>query len=157
MEIAQYQGVSLKGEELLNTNKEGLQQMAMSVIQSVAEGESDPMRVLITAKKGIEFLTQVEKNVKKYVAGQQIQKGGLTMFNATLTEKSDPAKWDYSGCNDYELLRLNSDMEELKAKIKKRETFLQSLTSPVINPDTGEEINPAVKTFGAMNVSVTLK
>ena len=120
-------GVSLELTTLLNCNKEYRNLFAQSIIEGVQDGYSDPQQVLITAKKGIEIFTLIEKNVKGFVSARQIQKGGITLYGATITEKKDPDKYDFSVCEDEEYNEMLKDLEKLKAQIKERETLLKAI------------------------------
>jgi hypothetical protein len=143
-------------ESILTSDKAIRENFAKAVIQEVAEGNKDPQHVLIMAKKAVETFTLIEKNVKPYVAGKQIQKGGITLYNATIISKSDPDKYDFTVCEDPVWDDLDKQEKDIKARKKKREDFLKNLTEDMAMMD-GVVIHPPSKTFGAENVSVTLK
>lgn len=54
------------------------------------------------------------------------------------------------------LIKIDAEMEVLKAEKKKLQTLLQSMTKPQADIDTGEIINPAKKTRDGLNIAVTL-
>lgn len=143
-------------ESFLTSNKATRDDFAKGVIQEVAEGYADPTKILLMAKKAVEVFTVIEKNVKPFVAGRGIQKGGLTLYDATITEKKDADKYDYSACNDSKINELYAKFEEIKKDIRDRETFLKTLKEPMSTLE-GEIINPPAVTHGAQNISVTLK
>jgi hypothetical protein len=149
-------GLSFELDNLMASDKAFRTTLAQSVVQDVTEGNLDATQVLIYACKGEEFFKSVIDNVRPIVAGKQIQKGGLKLHEAELIEKKNPDKYDFSVCGDSVWDSLNAKLNQIKTHIKARETFLKSLTEPVATMD-GEIINPPAITYGAMNVSVSLK
>lgn len=153
-------GVSLELTTLLSCNKEYRTLFAQSIIQGVQDGYSDAQQVLITARKGIEIFTLIEKNVKPFVSEKQIQKGGVTLYGATITEKKDPDKYDFSVCEDEYYNDLCKQAEKLKVEIKEREAILKLTKQSFAVVDgryAGDVINPPSIIYGAQNVAVMLK
>ncbi len=147
--------VSLLFGDLMTSNKATRLDLSQWVVQEVKSGEIDALKAFIYACKAEEYFKSIVDNVRPIVAGKQIQKGGLKLYDTEIIEKKNPDKYDYSSCSDSEWDRLNALLEDTKAKLKVRETFLKSLTEPVSTMD-GEIINPPSITYGAMNVSVKL-
>jgi hypothetical protein len=147
--------LSIQLDGLMNSNKDRRTTLAKSVIQDVTEGNLSATEVLIYACKAEEYFKSIVDNVRPIVASKQIQKGGIKLYNSEIIEKKNPDKYDYSSCSDSEWDRLNALLEDTKAKLKVRETFLKGLTEQVSTMD-GEIINPPSITYGAMNVSVKL-
>jgi hypothetical protein len=149
-------GLSFELNRLMGSNKAYRTALAQTVVDDVSNGQLDPKEVFIYAKKGEEFFKSVFDNVKPFVTSKTIQKGGITMYEATIVEKKDPDKYDYSVCSDFEWNRLNKLLEETKAKLKVREKFLKALTEPISTLE-GEIINPPSVTHGAQNIAITMK
>jgi hypothetical protein len=149
-------GLSFELDNLMTTNKAYRTALAQSVIQDVNEGIIDVTEVLIYACKGEEFFKSVVDNVRPIVAGKQIQKGGIKLYDSDIVEKKNPDKYDFTVCQDTQWNEFNALLNDVKARMKARETFLKTLTEPMATMD-GEIINPPAITFGALNVSVTLK
>lgn len=141
---------------LLASNKKQREALAQSVVQEVREGTQDPTQVFLFAKKAQDFFKSITDNVKPFVAGKQIQKGGITLYEATIIEKKDPDTWDFTVCSDSTYNQMIAEMEALNIKIKVREAFLKALIEPVSTLE-GEIINPPTKTSGSQNISVTFK
>ena len=78
-----------------------------------------------------------------------VGKDGLEKFNVKVSEAMTGVKYDYSGCGDITLDKLQKEAAELDVKIKARQKFLQTVTSKQITGDsaTGEawEIVPPIK------------
>ena len=149
-------GLSFELDNLMTTNKAYRTALAQSVIQDVNEGIIDATEVLIYACKGEEFFKSVVDNIRPIVAGKQIQKGGIKLYDSEIIEKKNPDKYDFTVCQDTQWNEFNALLNDVKARMKARETFLKTLTEPMATMD-GEIINPPAITFGALNVSVTLK
>jgi hypothetical protein len=147
--------LSIQLNGLLNSNKDRRTTLAKSVVDDVRDGNLDATEVLIYACKAEEYFKSIVDNVRPIVASKQIQKGGIKLYNSEIIEKKNPDKFDYSACTDSEWDRLNKLLEDTKAKLKVRETFLKALTEPISTLE-GEIINPPDITYGAMNVSVKL-
>lgn len=148
--------LSFELNNLLELNKASITALAQSVVYDIKEGNLDATQALIYAVKGEEFFKSVVNNVRPIVAGKQIQKGGIKMFDAEIIEKKNPDKFDFSVCNDSEWDSLNTKLNSIKAHMKTRETFLKTLTEPMATMD-GEIINPPAVTYGAQNIAVSLK
>jgi hypothetical protein len=143
-------------KKLLHTTKSDRDEMAKQVISSILDGDIDGLTAFIYASKGLEFFKGVVDNVRPIVASKQIQKGGIKLYDTEIIEKKNPDKYDFSVCSDSEWDKLNALLEDTKAKMKVRETFLKSLTEQVATMD-GEIINPPSITYGAQNVALSLK
>lgn len=148
--------LSIPTDNLMTSNKAYVTTLAQSVVQDVREGNIDAYQVFIYAGKALEFFKGISDNVRPIVAGKQLPKGGLKLYDAEIVEKKNPDKFDYSSCSDSEWDRLNKLLEDTKAKMKTRETFLKSLTESISTLE-GEIINPPDVIHGAMNVALTLK
>jgi hypothetical protein len=66
-----------------------------------------------------------------------------TILGAKVSTANLPRKWDYNG--DAGLARMETELEELKNRIKNRQKFLQAMTKEMVDPDTGEFIKPATQ------------
>jgi hypothetical protein len=149
-------GLSFELSNLMTSNKAFRTDLAQRVVQDVKDGIIDPLEAFIYANKGQEVFDAIVTNVRPIIAGKQIQKGGIKLYDAEIIEKKNPDKFDYAVCNDSEWDKLNAQLTDIKAKMKVRETFLKTLKEPMSTMD-GEIINPPSITYGAMNVAITLK
>ena len=149
-------GLSFELSNLMTSNKAFRTDLAQRVVQDVKDGIIDPLEAFIYANKGQEVFDAIVTNIRPIIAGKQIQKGGIKMYDAEIIEKKNPDKYDYSVCSDAEWDKLNAQLTDIKAKMKVRETFLKTLKEPMATMD-GEIINPPSITYGAMNIAITLK
>lgn len=145
---------------LLTSNKAQIATIIQNAVNSVNDGNIGKLEAFIIAKK-IELIGKdLVKKLKPIAETMPINKGGLTMHYAALTETTQGASWDYSNCGDIIYNDLIKQQEELKEKIENREKFLQTVTkvdTPVITEE-GETytVNPPVKS-GALGITCKLK
>jgi hypothetical protein len=82
-------------------------------------------------------------------------------YEARFEIRSAPAKLDYTACNDAEHTRLTASIEELKGRLKERESFLKSMPSCGLDivTDDGEVLRvfPPIKNPAADIIAVSLK
>lgn len=149
-------GLSFELSNLMTSNKAFRTDLAQRVVQDVKDGIIDPLEAFIYANKGQEVFDAIVTNVRPIIAGKQIQKGGIKLYDAEIIEKKNPDKYSFDVCNDSEWDKLNAQLTDIKAKMKVRETFLKTLKEPMATMD-GEIINPPGITYGAMNIAITLK
>ena len=76
-----------------------------------------------------------------------VQIGGKSTeaLGAKIIAKRLPSKWDYH--NDEKIVRLETEIKAHKAMI-------QTLTKPMVDPDTGEVAMPAEKIEGGETISI---
>ena len=149
-------GLSFELSNLMTSNKAFRTDLAQRVVQDVKDGIIDPLEAFIYANKGQEVFDAIVTNIRPIIAGKQIQKGGIKMYDAEIIEKKSSDKYSFDVCNDSEWDKLNAQLTDIKAKMKERETFLKTLKEPMATMD-GEIINPPSITYGAMNIAITLK
>lgn len=133
-------------------SKEEQAVLSSAMINSVLDGEIDPIKAVIQAKSLVETLTLflkdkgvndlVLREVEKY--GKQTSKDG-----ATIAIKEVGSKWDYSECGDPIYNRLSSQKAEIEEKLKEREALLKATREPrtEVDEETGEvyTVNPPSK------------
>lgn len=148
-------GLSFELDNILTSNKAFITDLAQRMVQDVRDGEVDPYKAFVFANKAQLIFDAIVTNLRPIVAGIQLPKGGLKMYDSEIIEKKNPDKFDYSVCSDSTWDNLNAQLTDIKAKMKERETFLKALKEPISTLD-GEIINPPSITYGAMNVSIKL-
>jgi len=133
---------------LLNASKASLKEIAQGIIADIAEGNKDPLEVLIMAKKGLELFGAIEENAKHYVYGKQYEKQSL--YGCEIEPASLGTKFDYSGCNDHELDQLEQMALSANNAVKDRQNFLKAInkSANLVDVSTGEVYTayPPVKT-----------
>ena len=150
---------------LLDTTKAQRATFVADVISRIEEGQADPIKVKLQVKKMEELCKAIADNprFRDLLMDEAVKNGkSFEMYEAKFEIRSAPAKLDYSGCNDAEHARLTDSIEELKGRLKDRETFLKTI--PVIGLDTVDEstgevvkLYPPVKSPAADIIAVSLK
>lgn len=145
---------------LFETDKKQREAFARNIINEIKEGNADPLKVHMQVKSAEHLLEAVKDNDEyKELLLEAAQKHGksFTMYNSDFQVKEAGTKWDYIECEDEVINGLYDELEELKARIKEREKFLQTIPeSGIADPVTGSMIYRANKT-STTTVQVNLK
>ena len=151
------------GEKNLTKSEIGSQSSLL--IQSIIEGEIDPLRAVAKIKYLSETLNTTLKDdrVKDAVLKEIDKNGGkeATAFGVRFQQKEMGVSYDYSICCDPEYDNLLKEMEDLKARMKEREKFLMGIPSeglPMVDQETGDcyKIIPPLRR-ASLGYSVTFK
>ena|ERR1051325_3223903 len=153
-------GLSLELQDWKGLNKDSIKEKVYALVTTIQDGWIDPVDALIFAKKGIEMFTSLEKNVRDLAEAKGVGKDGLEKFSVKVSEAMTGVKYDYSGCGDITLDKLQKEAAELDVKIKARQKFLQTVTGRQItgDSDTGEawEVVEPVKS-GKLGLKIEIK
>jgi hypothetical protein len=145
----------IKIDNLIVSKKVDRLALAQSIVSEVQDGNVDAMQAFIYAAKGEELFKSLVDNLRPVVAGKGVQKGGIKLYEAEITERKNPDKYDFASSNDYLWNKLSNDLIEIKEKLKERENFLKSLTEPISTLE-GEIINKPEIIHGAQNIAIKL-
>lgn len=147
--------------QLLNADKQALENFANAIIADVKEGRSNPLEIQILIKKYEYVLNEIKENIKVNVNTETI-KHGEKPFNfggAECHYTPTRTEYDFTVCNDNEWELYDWQIKISTDKRKEREAFLKTLKEPmtVVNND-GEviTISPAQKKQ-SMGLKVTIK
>lgn len=148
-----------------NLSKETMQIQSNALIQSIVEGEIDPLQAVAKIRFLSDALNTALKDdrVKDAVLSEIDKNGGkeATAFGVKFTQKEMGVSYDYTVCGDPEYDRLAAEMEDLKARMKDREKFLMGIPAeglPMVDQETGDcykIIRPLRR--ASLNYSVTFK
>ncbi|MVZ67403.1 hypothetical protein GQF61_16230 [Sphingobacterium sp. DK4209] len=143
---------------LLSLNKSTIHLLVSEVCHSINEGNEDPVKALVIGKKLDELSKQYNESVRQLVSGKiKLQKGESHLaFDVEIKEEETGVKYDYSICNDSEWNTITEKIEPLLIQKKNREEFLKTLRKEFIDEDTGEVIQPPLRT-GKLGYKLSLK
>lgn len=118
------------------------------VVNEILSGSRDPLEVEIYLKNIEETINEIRKNseVKQLLISEASKYNSKTFdFNGSKITISKRSTYDYSTCNSSEWSELDSQIKELKEKQKVIEKQLSIMTKSIVDAETGELINPPVK------------
>jgi len=149
---------------LFETTKSERTSFVRSVINSLKDGNTDPLKVHLQVKNTEALIKELseDKEYKEMVLTQATKHGKtFDLHNANFRIQEVGTKYDFAHCGDSVIDDLYSQMVSLKAKIKEREEFLKSL--PPIGLDILDSATGEVKTIlkpiktSTTSIAVTLK
>ena len=126
-------------------NKSEQKILASQFVEAVTNGDINPIDAVVQMKslnetiasflKDSEVSEAVIKECEKYGKGEYPSYKG-----AVVSVKESGVKYDYSACKDTEWNDLNSQLTEIKERMKEREKYLHAISKPKTELDeiTGE-------------------
>lgn len=153
--------LTFEGLQVQSLDKATIINQSQLVKANILDGNLDALEVLVSAKKMQEFGKQLEE-ISRPIAEDRtvLGRGEVYKFQSVeVIEKTVGSKTDYSTCYDPEWESLQQALMDIKDAIKKREAFLNAITSPTtIVTNDGEiiTINPPIKS-GRLGLSLTIK
>lgn len=139
-------------------------EIADTIVNNVTEGITDPLQVHYHLKCLEDLIKQVTVNdtFKDALLTEAAKYGKSFEFKSSRMDiKEVGTKYDFTVCNDPEWIKLNTELEDLKFKVKHRESTLKTLPlsgMDIILSETGEVVTiyPPAKS-STTSISVTLK
>lgn len=149
--------IEVSPSKLLDLNKDYISQTVEQARVNLSEGFTDALKLFITAKKGQELFTQLEKVIRPYAEQEtRLGKGEVyKKYGCEITERMTCVSYDFSVCDDEEWNELYNQIAELDKKKKEREKFLKTITKPIFD-ENGVEIKPPIQK-GKMGLAVSIK
>lgn len=135
---------------MVGLTKQSINEFSDNLIAPVNEGEQNPLDLFLQLK-ALEELVKITKDKLKDEALSEAEKHGAKSFElhgVKVEVASVKTDYDFSGCHDEKLFRLEFDLECAKAKVEERKEFLKSLRQAMnIVTDDGEGVTiyPPVK------------
>ena len=147
---------------LFKTSKQQRESFCVDVVTKIENGEADPLKVhaFVKSMEDIVKLLNDNKQYKNLILEAAEQNGKkFQMFNAEFSVKEVGVKYDYSQCNDPELIEWTAQIEQLNERIKAKQKFLQTVPLAGLDIVVGDEmvkVYPPSKS-STTSVAVTLK
>ena len=142
-------------------NKSQVINLFVETKDQIMSGEQDPLKVAVHLRALEELISKLRKDeqIQEYTLEQAEKEGQKTfmIYGAEVQIKETGTKYDYSNCNDITHKKLIQNLNDIKNKIKDRETILKAINedNPVISTE-GEILSPPLKT-SKTGISITLK
>ncbi len=131
-----------------------------AVIQSIKEGHTDPLEVLVYLKAFEKVSERIIKETKQnqLTAAELYTEVNFKAFGADISKADTGTKYDYSVCNDPVWNHRSKIAEEAKSQLSERETFLKTLKTSmtIVDDESGgivtisppkKAANPGLKVF----------
>jgi hypothetical protein len=146
---------------LFETTKAQRQDFAQSVINSLKEGLTDPLKVHLQVKCLEDIVKQLTTHPEyKDLTLEEASKHGKSfeLHNAKFEIKEAGVKYDYSNCGDPVYNVLAEKLAELEKEIKDRQAFLKAVkpSTEILVEDEVVILYPPVKT-STTSITVNLK
>ena len=146
---------------LFETTKAQRQDFAQSVINSLKEGHTDPLKVHLQVKCLEDIVKQLTSHPEyKDLTLDEASKHGKSfeLHNAKFEIKEAGVKYDYSNCGDPVYNELAQKMAELEKEIKDRQAFLKAVKpgTEILVEDEVVILYPPIKT-STTSITVNLK
>lgn len=145
---------------LFETTKAQRESFAQALISEIKEGNIDPLKIHMQIKSAEHLLKLTNENPEyKSLLLDAAEKHGkkFETYNAEFQIKEAEVSYDYTKCEDVTLDTYYKELEELKKKIKARESLLKALPPEgVADTSTGAVIYPPSKSSTTI-VQCTLK
>lgn len=155
-------GLQLSDEKLLNLSKEYIGKVVTTLKNRVLDGQLDEIETFIAAKKGLEFFSQVEKQLRPIAEDKiRLAKGEVyKKYGTEISQAETGVSYSFEECNDPQWNRLKAAADEASTELKNREKTLKTFTKPVdvLDPETGEvtTVNPPIRS-GKMGIKLSIK
>ena len=121
--------------------------IADQTAQDIIDNGQDVIKIADTIAKIEFFIAELKKSPEylDYLISEVAKYGkGMTTSSGTKLELAEVGvKYDFSQCNDPELVELEADLVYLEERIKQRKDFLKAISPSgisVLNQETGETI-----------------
>ncbi len=147
--------------DMFATSRAGIDIFSDQIIESVRNGETNPLKVRIWIKT----LEEILDRVKKETAESQLAEANkwtekkFEYAGATIEKSPVHTAYEYESSGDTEWMYLNQQFESAKKSKSDREAFLRTLTRPetIIEKETGEVVEirpPNKKVVDGLKVSI---
>lgn len=137
---------------LLANTQTSIDVMSDQLIQSVKEGESNPIEVLTILRAFKKVSERVEKEIAENVLTEasKYPENSFEVMGNKIEKAEFGVKYDYTICNDPVYVRRKDIADKADEQLKERESFLKALKQPMtmVDEESGEIVTiiPPTKT-----------
>jgi len=114
-----------------------------TIVEHFKETGQSPLETLVRMDAISQLFDEVRADLRDLVVGEldKYPQGKAEVLGSEVARIESGVKYIYE--QDYAWDKLNKEVESLKYALKEREKMLRSITSPVVDPETGEMVHPA--------------
>lgn len=140
---------------IMPSTAEQVGRFAKGIIESVQNGDSNPLEVLVLLRALEAVSETVRDSIRQNVlnAANRYSERSIELFGARIEKAEVGVSYDYTTSSDPVWERFKVEEQTAAARRKERETFLRSLKEPltVVDETTGEvsQIRPPIKRSSA--------
>ena len=134
VELSTYEPSKFNNELIKTTIVEHFKETGESPLETLVR--MDAIAQLFDGVRG-ELRDMVVDELAKYPGGK------AEILGSEISKIESGVKYIYD--QDYNWTKLNNEVESLKYALKEREKMLRMITSPMVDPETGEMVHPAPK------------
>jgi hypothetical protein len=114
-----------------------------TIVEHFRETGESPLETLVRMDAITQLFEGVRGELRDLVVDElaKYPLGKADVLGSEVTKIESGIKYIYD--QDYAWTKLNNEVESLKYALKEREKMLRSITSAVVDPETGEMVHPA--------------
>ena len=114
-----------------------------TIVEHFKETGESPLETLVRMDAISQLFDEVRADLRDLVVSEleKYPQGKADVLGSEVAKIESGVKYIYE--QDYAWDKLNKEVESLKYALKEREKMLRSITSPVVDPETGEMVHPA--------------
>ena len=114
-----------------------------TIVEHFKETGESPLETLVRMDAISQLFDEVRADLRDLVVSEleKYPQGKAEGLGSEVSKIESGVKYIYE--QDYAWDKLNKEVESLKYALKEREKMLRSITSPVVDPETGEMVHPA--------------
>jgi hypothetical protein len=114
-----------------------------TIVEHFKETGESPLETLVRMDAISQLFDEVRADLRDLVVGEldKYPQGKAEILGSEVARIESGVKYIYE--QDYAWDKLNKEVESLKYALKEREKMLRSITSSVVDPETGEMVHPA--------------
>lgn len=129
----------------IEPSKFSVEMLKSQIVTHFMETGESPLELLVKSEAVIQLLDGIRADLKEVVIEElsKYPQGKAEVLGSELSKMESGIKYIYD--QDYTWCKLNDEIESRKFALKEREKMLRSITSPMVDPETGEVVHPATK------------
>jgi hypothetical protein len=139
-------------EQILDAQKGDLLSLTQNIVEGVGNGEIDPVKMFIIARKMEELAKLLKGSLQSYIMDSDCVKTGQNKhFSCKIEQSSTGETYNLDENDEYRMLK--AALKDLESKIKRASKNHES----ILDNETGELINPvSLKTPSKTVIKTTL-